>query len=334
MVDRKTGVKPKQALSRKLKAKSSDKPVKVAKSVKEDLGSEVESSAKSAAEQAEIPTSNIQPLTSKLAKAGKHSAKAIREERERQAKLQRKDGAAAEPVKPAKKPTRPRAERAGKKYHEAIKLIDKARVYSLAEAVELAASPSPTKFDATVELHINLGVDPKQADQNIRGMIALPSGSGKSLRIAIFADGPDAAKAKAAGADIVGVEAVTQLLEAEKFDFDVLIAAPTQMAQLAKYARLLGPRGLMPSPKSGTVAADVAAAVTEAKAGRVEYRIDSAGIIHLGIGKVSFGAAKLLANAEAVLTSVRAARPGSLKGDYIKSVFITTTMGPSIKVTL
>jgi len=204
----------------------------------------------------------------------------------------------------------------------------------VAEALDLAVRTSPTKFDATVELHVNLGVDPKQADQNVRDNVTLPAGTGKSLRVAVFAEGDNVAKAKAAGADIAGEADLLARLDKEEINFDVLITSPNLMARLGKYAKLLGPKGLMPNPKSGTITADIAKAIKEAKAGRVEYRVDQAGIIHLGIGKVSFGAEKLRQNAEAVLASIRAAKPASLKGTYINSAYITTTMGPSIKVAL
>jgi len=269
------------------------------------------------------------------AKAGKRSAKAVRETEEKQAKEDRKAGAdAAEKAKPTAKPARSKVERAGKKYREAAKLVDQTKTYELREALELATKTSPTKFDGTVELHINLGVDPRQADQNVRDVVSLPAGTGKTVRIAVFAEGDEAKAGETAGADIVGSDKLIELLDKEQLDFDVLIASPTQMAKLGKYARLLGPRGLMPNPKSGTVTTDVAKAVTEAKAGKVEYRLDQAGIIHLGIGKVSFGAGKLQQNADAVLASIRAAKPASLKGTYIKNAHISTTMGPSIKVVI
>jgi large subunit ribosomal protein L1 len=273
--------------------------------------------------------------TKPTAKSGKRSAKASREEQQKQAKEDRKattDQPAKAADAAANKPLRTKLERAGKKYREAAKLVDKQRVYNLSEALELAAKTNPTKFDSSVELHVNLSVDPKQADQNIRATVSLPAGTGKTLRVAVFAQGDDIAKAKSAGADIAGVEELAALLDKEQIDFDVLIAKPDLMGQLAKYARLLGPKGLMPNPKSGTVAADVAKAVTEAKAGRIEFRVDSNGIIHCAIGKSSFGAEKLLSNAQAVISAIKNARPASVKGGYIKSAYLTTTMGPSIKV--
>ena len=271
-----------------------------------------------------------------LAKAGKHSAKAVKATEAKQAKEARKDETVSQKAdaKPAitKKPTRTKAERAGKKYRELAKLIDQNKLYSLPEALALATQSSPTKFDATVELHINLNVDPKQADQNIRDTVVMPAGTGKTIRIAVLAEPEQAAAAKAAGADIAGDDDLLQQLDKEQIEFDVLIATPSMMPRLGKYARLLGPKGLMPNPKSGTVATDVAGAVKQAKAGRVEYRVDQAGIVHLGIGKVSFGPDKLAKNAEAVLASIKSAKPSGLKATYFQAMTISTTMGPGIKV--
>lgn len=268
------------------------------------------------------------------AKAGKRSAKAIKEAEEKQAKEERKAEAKTDekPSKPKTvvKPARSRAERAGKKYREAAKTIDKSKLYSLAEAMDLVTKTSPTKFDGTVELHINLDVDPKQADQNVRDNVVLPGGTGKSVKVAVLAEDDDAAKS--VGADITGTEKILANLDKGLIDFDVLISTPDVMPKLGKYARVLGPRGLMPNPKSGTVTKDIKTAVQEAKGGKVEYRVDESGIIHLAIGKVSFGKDMLAQNAEAVLGSVRAAKPASVKGTYIKSVYVASTMGPSIKV--
>lgn len=264
------------------------------------------------------------------AKAGKRSAKSQKEAEEKVAKEERKAQTEEEKEegkpKQAVKPTRSRLERRGKKFREAAKSVEKGKVYSLHEALELAQKTSPSKFDATVELHVNLNVDPRHADQNIRDNLVLPAGTGKTIRVAVFDD------AKVADADITGIEEVTKLLEKGDLSFDVLIATPAQMPKLGKYARILGPRGLMPNPKSGTVTPDVSKAVKEAKAGRVEYRVDSTGIVHLGIGKVSFGQKKLLENAQAVVTSIKGNKPASIKGSYIKSVHLSTTMGPSITV--
>lgn len=272
----------------------------------------------------------------KTAKAGKRSAKALTEAEAEAAKEARKASSAeaSEDDKPKQKhnPTRTKLERAGKNFRKAAEQIEKGKVYSLEEALELATKTSTVKFDATVELHVNLRVDPRHADQNIRDNFVLPQGTGKTVRVAVFADVDDAAAAKKAGADIVGIEEVTKLLEKGSLDFDMLIATPSQMAKLGKYARSLGPRGLMPNPKSGTVTTDVAKAVKEAKAGRVEYRVDSTGIVHLGAGKVSFGTERLLENAQAVLKNIRSNKPASVKGTYVKSIHVTTSMGPSILV--
>ncbi len=274
----------------------------------------------------------------KTAKAGKRSEKSLREAEEKEAKEARKaETKAAEAEKPAAKPapkTRSRLERRSKHYREAAKLIEADKEYTLKEALNLAAKTSKVKFDASVELHIRLGVDPRHADQNIRENLVLPAGTGKTVRVAVFADVDDAAKAAKAGADIAGAEEITNALDKGQINFDVLVATPSMMAKLGKYARLLGPRGLMPNPKSGTVTTVPAKAVAEAKAGRVEYRVDSTGIVHIGVGKVSFEAAKLLENANAVLASIKNAKPASVKGNYFKTLFVTTTMGPSIKVAL
>lgn len=275
------------------------------------------------------------PKKEGVAKAGKHSAKALKEAEEKEAKEARK-AAKAEAEKEEKpkqvQNVRSRLERRGKNYRKAAEQIEKDKAYGLTEALGLAVKTSPVKFDATVEVHIRLGVDPRQADQNIRDTIVLPAGIGKSVRVAVFADGDDVAAAKKAGADIAAADEFLQQLDKGTIDFDVLVATPKVMAKLGKYARVLGPKGLMPNPKSGTVTTDVAKAVKEAKAGRVEYRVDSTGIIHVGIGKVSFGADKLGENARAFLASVKSNKPSSIKGSYVKSLYITTSMGPSITV--
>lgn len=270
----------------------------------------------------------------KTAKAGKRSAKAIAEAEEKEAKEARKESDAEEAEKPKQhaNPTRPRIERQGKNFRKVAEKVEKDKQYSLVEALILATETNPTKFDASVELHINLNVDPRHADQNIRDNLVLPAGTGKNVRVAVFADVDDAAAAKKAGADITGIEDLTKDLEKGNFNFDVLIATPTQMAKLGKFARALGPRGLMPNPKSGTVTADVVKAVTEAKAGRVEYRVDSTGIVHLSVGKVSFGKEKLEENARAVMNSIKSNKPASVKGSYVKAITVATTMGPGIRV--
>lgn len=269
---------------------------------------------------------------SHVAKAGKRSARALKEAEEKQAKEERKASGETGEQKPKApvKPTRSRLERRAKAYRKAAEQLEKGKAYTLDEAVALAQKTSTVKFDATVELHINLGVDPRHADQNIRDNLVLPAGTGKNIRIAVFSD--DAAAAKKAGADIAGIEEVTKQLDKGVIDFDVLIATPSAMPKLGKYARTLGPRGLMPNPKSGTVTPDVDRAVAEAKAGRVEYRVDSNGIIHLGIGKVSFTSAQLTENIMAVVASVKGNKPQSVKGTYLKSAYLTTTMGPSVAI--
>jgi large subunit ribosomal protein L1 len=277
----------------------------------------------------------------KVAKAGKRSEKAIHEAEAKEEKEARKEAGDTTPKseeaeshdKKGPKPvTRPKLERRGKKFQEVAKKVEAGKAYSLAEGLKIAAETSPTKFDASVEVHIVLGVDPRQADQNIRATVSLPHGTGKKIRVAAFVPEEDAAKAKTAGADIAGEDAVMKLLDKEQLDFDILVATPQLMPKLGKYARLLGPRGLMPNPKSGTVATNAADAVKQAKAGRVEYRVDKQAIVHLSIGKVSFGADKLADNAKAFFDSLQSVKPSSIKGAYIKSVNLATTMGPGIKV--
>ena len=274
----------------------------------------------------------------KFAKSGKKSKKHIEEvkaEEERQArKVERakEEAEAAEKPKGEKPVTRPLIERRGKKYQEKAKLVEKGKVYTLAEAIDLAIKTNPAKFDATLEAHVRLGVDPRQADQNIRTTVVLPNGNGKTVRVAVFAPLDEAKKAKAAGADIAEDVEFLKRLEKGEIAFDVLISTPQYMPKLGKYARMLGPKGLMPNPKAGTVTVDLEKAVKEAKAGKVEYRVDKQSIVHIGLGKVSFGADKLLENADTFFDSLKAQKPGSIKGNFVKSVFLTTTMGPSISV--
>ncbi len=275
------------------------------------------------------------------AKAGKRSEKAQKEVSEKLEKEARKDAGDTTPqsdeaeshVKRGAAPKiRPRSERRGKNYRKVAGQVEHSKVYALKDALDLAVKTNPTKFDASVEIHVRLGVDPRQADQNVRATVALPHGSGKTVRIAVFAPEGDHNAAKKAGADIVGDEEFLKQLEKEDLNFDILVATPQFMPRLGKYARLLGPRGLMPNPKSGTVAADVAKAVTEAKAGRVEYRVDKQAIVHVAIGKVSFGADKLHDNASAFFESLKSQKPSGLKVNYVKTTSISTTMGPGIKV--
>lgn len=275
------------------------------------------------------------------AKAGKRSEKALKEAEEKAEKEARKESGDTTPINEAgeaiikkgpKPVVRPKIERRGKNYQTAAKLIDPAKTYSLTEALELATKTNPAKFDASVEVHVRLGVDPRQADQNIRATVSLPNGTGKDVRVAVFAPESEHAAAKKAGADVIGDEAFLKQLDKEEINFDVLIATPQYMPRLGKYARLLGPRGLMPNPKSGTVATDVAKAVTEAKAGKVEYRVDKQAIVHLAIGKVSFGAAKLEENARSFFESLQSQKPSNLKSSYVKTTSISTSQGPGMKV--
>ena len=270
------------------------------------------------------------------AKSGKKSKKHIEEvkaEEERQERKAEKKAAEKAPKPKGATPvTRPKIERRGKKYQESAKLVEKGKTYTLKDALDLAIKSNPAKFDATVEIHTRLGVDPRQADQNIRTTLVLPNGNGKEVKVAVFAPLDVAKAAKAAGADIAEDEEFLKRLDKGEINFDILISTPAYMPKLGKYARLLGPKGLMPNPKAGTVTADVEKAVKEAKAGKVEYRVDKQAIVHIGIGKVSFGADKLLENANAFLASLKSQKPASLKGSYVKSVFITPTMGPSIAV--
>lgn len=284
--------------------------------------------------QEEVTTAKANQPDVALAKAGKRSAKALKEAAEQQAKAERKaqKTEAADKPKVEQKPPRSKFERRSKNYRKVAEAIEKGKEYSLKEAVELAIKTNPVKFDATVELHVRLGVDPRQADQNVRDTVVLPAGTGKTIRVAVVADEDDAKKAKQAGADIAGADELFAQLDKGTIDFDVLVATPAMMPKLGKYARILGPKGLMPNPKSGTVTADVTKAVTEAKAGRIEYRVDSTGIVHTGIGKVSFGPDKLFDNVQAVVASLKANKPASLKGSYVKSAFVSTTMGPSITI--
>lgn len=277
---------------------------------------------------------------SDVAKAGKRSEKALEEAEAKAEKEARKEahdttpqGDAESHVKKGPVPKiRPLIERRGKNYRKVAEKVETGKVYSLTEAVALAVETNPVKFDASVEVHVRLGVDPRQADQNIRATVVLPHGTGKKIRVAVFAPEADAAAAKKAGADVAGDEEFTKQLDKGEINFDVLVATPAYMPRLGKYARLLGPKGLMPNPKSGTVATDVVKAVSEAKAGKVEYRVDKQATIHLSIGKVSFGAKKLEENAKSFFASLQSQKPSSLKSVFIKSTAIATTMGPGIKV--
>ncbi len=221
----------------------------------------------------------------------------------------------------------------GKRYQEAEKLIDKTKVYSAQEALDTIQKMPKPKFDETVELHVKLGVDSKQADQQVRGTTVLPNGTGKTQRVLVFAKGPKAEEAKKAGADFVGAEELIPKIQNENwFEYDVIVATPDMMGVVGRLGKILGPKGLMPNPKSGTVTMDVTKAINDIKSGKVEYRLDKTNIIHLGFGKVSFGTAKLLENYETIMNAIIKAKPAAAKGQYIKSVAISTTMGPSMYI--
>lgn len=220
-----------------------------------------------------------------------------------------------------------------KKYAESIKSYDRSKTYELSEAAKIVIENAKAKFDETVELHIRLGVDPRQADQQVRGVLVLPNGTGKTMKVLVIAKGEKADAATAAGADYVGAEEMIQRIQKENwFDFDVMITTPDMMGVVGRIGRVLGPKGLMPNPKSGTVTADVARAVKEVKAGKVEYRLDKTAIIHVAIGKKSFGVEKLTENFNALMDAIVKAKPATAKGQYIKSVTLTSTMGPGVKV--
>ena len=218
-----------------------------------------------------------------------------------------------------------------KRYAESVKLVDKTKEYDIKEALDIIEKMPKTKFDETVELHVKLGVDSKHADQQVRGTVVLPNGTGKTQNVLVFAKGPKAEEAEKAGADYVGAEELIPKIQNDNwFDYDVVVATPDMMGVVGRLGKVLGPKGLMPNPKSGTVTMDVTKAINEIKSGKVEYRLDKTNIIHLGFGKVSFGADKLAENYDTVMNAIIKAKPAAAKGQYIKSVSITTTMGPGI----
>ena len=220
-----------------------------------------------------------------------------------------------------------------KRYAESVKLVDSSKEYEVKEALEIIEKMPKTKFDQTVELHVKLGVDSKHADQQVRGTVVLPNGTGKTLKVLVFAKGPKAEEAQKAGADYVGAEELIPKIQNDNwFDYDVIVATPDMMGVVGRLGKVLGPKGLMPNPKSGTVTMDVTKAIKEIKSGKVEYRLDKTNIIHLGFGKVSFGAEKLAENYDAIMGAIIKAKPAAAKGQYIKSVSISTTMGPGLYI--
>ena len=267
------------------------------------------------------------------AKAGKRSTKSIKEQELKIAKEERKlaqksDENTTKTV--IKKKTRSLLERKSKNYRKSSNLIDKKLEYKLTDAVDIIKKTSTTKFDSSVELHVRLNVNPKQADQNIRDTIILPFGTGKKLKIAVLTE--DSKLAKDSGADIFIKEDIFSSLDKNIIDFDILITTPDMMPKLSKYARILGPRGIMPNPKSGTVTTDINKAINESKSGKIEYRVDSYGIVHAPVGKVSFDSTKLVENINSFFTNLKSNKPQSFKTAFIKTAFISTTMGPSIKL--
>ncbi|MBZ9689486.1 50S ribosomal protein L1 [Clostridium estertheticum] len=221
----------------------------------------------------------------------------------------------------------------GKNYIESAKLVDKTALYTPTEAMELAVKTAKAKFDETIELAVSLGVDPRHADQQVRGAVVLPHGTGKTVRVLVFAKGEKAKEAELAGADFVGNDELVDKIQKENwFEFDVVVATPDMMGVVGKLGRVLGPKGLMPNPKSGTVTFDVTRAINEIKAGKVEYRVDKTSIIHVPLGKASFGAEKLVQNFHALMEAVVKAKPAAAKGQYLKSVSVSSTMGPGVKI--
>jgi large subunit ribosomal protein L1 len=221
----------------------------------------------------------------------------------------------------------------GKNYQESAKLIDALKFYDVNEAMDLAQKTAKAKFDESVEVHVRLGVDPRHAEQQVRGVVVLPHGTGKTLKVLVFAKGDKAKEAEAAGADFVGAEELVAKIQGENwFDYDVIVATPDMMGVVGRLGKVLGPKGLMPNPKSGTVTFDLDRAIKEIKAGKVEYRVDKTAIIHVAIGKVSFDTEKLVENFKTLMEAVIKAKPSAAKGTYLKSVVVTSTMGPAIKV--
>ena len=220
----------------------------------------------------------------------------------------------------------------GKNYTDSLKLYDRSKVYETAEAIDIALQTAKAKFDETIEISVKLGVDPRHADQQVRGVVVLPNGTGKTVRVLVIAKGAKADEAQAAGADIVGAEEIIQKIQGGWFDFDTCVTTPDMMGQVGRLGKLLGPKGLMPTPKSGTVTMDITKAIHDIKAGKVEYRVDKTAIIHCPIGKKSFGAEKLKENLTVLMDAIIKARPAAAKGTYLKSIVLSSTMGPGVKL--
>jgi large subunit ribosomal protein L1 len=267
----------------------------------------------------------------KFTKAGKRSIKAVQESEKKVLKEEKKQLQAEQPAKIVKpKKRKSKLEKRSKKYKKTYELIDRSKIYTPEEAVKLIKTLNPTKFDATIEVHVALNVDPKHADQNIRDILVLPNGNGKNVKVAVFSN--DDKACKEAGADYYGIDTIIKMIEKNNLDFQILITTPTLMPQLSKFARVLGPKGLMPNPKSGTVTNDIFKAISESKAGKIEYRVDSYGIVHVALAKVSFSEQQIIENLHALLNNIKNNKPQSVKSNYLKSIYLTTTMGPSIKL--
>lgn len=275
----------------------------------------------------------VGPTPEEVLKAKKHTPTVSSKEKAKSSKVKKTPAAkAAKSTKKTAPAFNPPKSKRGKKYRAAKELVDTSRAYTLEEAIELISKTSFVKFDASVECHLPLNVDPKQADQLVRGMVVLPHGNGKSSRVAVITTPANAEEARKAGADLVGEEDILEDVKKGKVDFDILVATPDAMPKLAKYAKDLGPKGLMPNPKSGTVTNNLAKTVKELKGGRVEFRVDPSGIIHQVVGKLSFAPEQIAGNVQALLKAVLAAKPSGAKTPYIKRIWLTSSMGPSIHI--
>lgn len=284
--------------------------------------------SKKAESTTEVVEEAVKETTKDTAKAGKRSAKAQAEATAKEAKEAKKE--VKEEAKKVKQ--KPRVKKYSKNQKASRELIDKSKLYGLKEAVEMLPKLSKTKFDATAEIHVTLNIDPRQADQIVRTNSVLPAGTGKAVKIAVIAGDKEAQAAKAAGADMVDAEAIIKDISKEKFNFDVLIASPDKMGELGKLAKVLGPKGLMPSPKNGTVTNDPSKAVEEFKKGKVEIKNDANGVVHVAFGKLSFKNEDLYNNAKAVVKALASAKPAGVKGVFIKNMFVTASMSPSVKL--